>query len=60
MINNGIYYVKDLFISQADLFLLDYNLFVKKFEKLKNKLGNNSVDILGEDCSAIDIMYEDD
>ena len=60
LINDGIFYAKDIFISQADLFLLDYELFVTKFEKLKNKLGENYIDMLAEDCSLIDIMYEDD
>ena len=59
LINLGVYYAKDIFISQADLFLLDYDLFVEKFEKLKQKLGENYIDMLGEDCSLIDIMYED-
>ena len=59
LINNGIYYAKDIFISQVDLFLIEYDTFVEKFEKLKNKLGDNYVDVLGEDCSLIDIMYED-
>ena len=58
LIDNGIYYAKDIFISQVDLFLLDYEMFVEKFEKLKERLGNNYIDLLGEDCSLIDIMYE--
>ena len=58
LINLGVYYAKDIFISQADLFLLDYDLFVEKFEKLKQKLGDNYIDMLGEDCSLIKIMYE--
>jgi len=59
LINLGVYYAKDLFVSQADLFLLNYDMFVYKFEKLKNKLGENYITLLGEDCSLIDIMYED-
>lgn len=58
LIKEGIYYAKDIFISQADLFLLDYDLFVEKFEKLKNKLGDNYIEMLGDDCSLIDIMYD--
>lgn len=58
LISLGVYYAKDIFISQADLFLLDYDLFVEKFEKLKQKLGDNYIDMLGEDCSLIEIMYE--
>lgn len=56
---NGIYYFKDLFLSSLDLFLLPYEEFIKKFEKLKEKLGYNYVKCLGEDSSLIEIMYED-
>lgn len=55
---NGVYYAKDLFLTSLDLFLLSYDDFVKQFEKLKNKLGNDFVDKLGEDSSLIEIMYE--
>lgn len=55
----GIYYFKDLFLSSLDLFLLPYEEFVKKFEKLKEKLGHNYIDKLGEDLSLIEIMYGD-
>ena len=59
LINLGVYYAKDIFLSQVDLFLLDNNLFMEKFEKLKEKLGDNYIELLGDDCSLIDIMYED-
>ena len=57
--NNGVYYYKDIFLSSLDLFLWPYSEFVDRFEILKNKLGSNYVDLLGEDCSLIEIMYED-
>ena len=56
---NGVYYAKDLVFSSLDLFLLPADEFIKKFEKLKNKLGNDYIDKLGEDISLIEIMYED-
>ena len=56
---NGVYYAKDLLLSSLDLFLLPVNEFIKQFEKLKNKLGSDYVDKLGEDSSLIEIMYED-
>ena len=59
LINDGIYYAKDIFISSLELFNLSYDEFVKKFEKLKAKLGDNYIDLLGEDASLIDLMYED-
>lgn len=49
---NGIYYYKDLF-------LLPYDIFVKKFEKLKQVLGKDYVSKLGEDNSQIELMYLD-
>ncbi len=55
---NGVYYAKDLFLTSLDLFLYPYKEFIKKFEYLKNKLGDNYVDELGEDSSLIEIMYE--
>ncbi|MCM1370973.1 MAG: hypothetical protein NC181_03685 [Clostridium sp.] len=59
LIRNGVYYVNDLIISSLDLFLLPYELFVKKFEKLKNELGENYIEKLGEDSSLIEIMYNE-
>ena len=55
---NGIYYAKDLLLNSLDLFLYSSDEFIKKFEHLKNKLGNNFADKLGEDSSLIEIMYE--
>ncbi len=57
--NNGIYYAKDLLLNSLDLFLLSFDDFVKEFEKLKTRLGNDYVEKLGEDSSLIEIMYED-
>lgn len=57
--DNNIYYAKDLFLSNLDLFLLPHNIFINKFELLKNKLGSNYVDKLGCDASLIELMYED-
>lgn len=55
---NNVYYAKDLFITSLDLFLLPSNQFINQFEKLKDKLGKNYVEKLGEDTSLIEIMYE--
>lgn len=56
---NGIYYYKDLFLSSLDLFLLEYDKFVRKFERLKEILGDDYVSKLGEDSSQIELMYLD-
>lgn len=59
LLDNGIYYSKDLFLLYLDLFLMNKDEFVKRFEKLKQKLSENYVDKLGEDLSLMDVMYED-
>ena len=55
---NGIYYAKDLLLNSLDLFLYPSEIFIKKFERLKDVLGIDFVDKLGEDSSLIEIMYE--
>ena len=56
--NNGVYYAKDLLLNSLDLFLNPSDVFIKKFEHLKEVLGNDFVDKLGNDSSLIEIMYE--
>ena len=56
---NGIDYAKDLLLLSLDLFLLSSEEFIQKFEKLKERLGQDYVEKLGEDISLIEIMYED-
>ena len=58
LIDNDVFYAKDIFITSLDLFLLKYEEFVERFENLKKELGENFVDILGEDVSKIDLMYK--
>ena len=56
--NNGIYYAKDLFLTSLDLFLYPLDVFIRKFEILKEKIGEDYINKLGEDSSLIEIMYE--
>ena len=51
--DNGVYYSKDLLLTSLDLFLLPKEEFIKRFEKLKNKLGSNYVEKLGEDIDTL-------
>ncbi len=57
LLENGIYYAKDILLNSLDLFLLDSNVFIEKFEILKKKLGENYIEKLGEDISLIELMY---
>ena len=56
--NNGIYFAKDLFLTSLDLFLYSLDVFTRKFERLKEKIGEDYINKLGEDSSLIEIMYE--
>ena len=57
--NNNIDYGKDLILCCLNLFLMPYEDFVKRFERLKETLGKDYADRLGEDISLIEIMYSD-
>lgn len=59
LLENNVYYAKDLLLSSLDLFLLPSVDFIKKFENLKVQLGSNYVEKLEEDASLIEIMYKD-
>ena len=59
LIDNGIYYVKDLFVENLELFLLEKDIFIKRFEKLKQEVGNDYVEVIGSDSSVLEIMYRD-
>ena len=58
LIDNGVYYAKDLFLTSLDLFLYSSDDFIKRFEILKKRLGKDYINKLGEDNSLIEIMYE--
>jgi hypothetical protein len=59
LLAEGIYYAKDIFITNLDLFLLPATIFKEKFKRLEETLGNDYVNKLGDDQSLIDIMYQD-
>lgn len=41
LIKNNIDFIEDIVVSYLDLFLIDYDVFVEKFEILKVKYGSN-------------------
>ena len=58
LIDKGIYYAKDIFVENFELFLLDSNNFINKFDKLIEKLGPNYIEIIGEDSSVLEELYK--
>lgn len=51
LLNNGIYFVKDLVADYLDMFINDYEDFRVRFEELKNSLGSNYIEILENDST---------
>lgn len=51
LLENKVYYWKDIVIYYLEVFLLDYEEFIKKFETLKNKYGILEI---GENLSLIE------
>lgn len=51
LLENKVYYWKDIVIYYLEVFLLDYEEFKKKFETLKNKYGILEI---GENLSLIE------
>ena len=58
LLDNGIYFAKDIFLTYLDLFLLDKKEFIDKFENVKKNLGNDFVEKMEEDFSLMEMMYE--
>ena len=58
LINKGIYYAKDMFIENLELFLLDSDVFIERFNDIIDNIGSNYVDVIGEDSSILENMYK--
>ena len=58
LIDKGIYYAKDMFIEYLELFLMDSEEFINRFDALIKKIGNNYVEAVGEDDSLMEEMYK--
>ena len=54
LIDNGIYFARDLIVDYLDIFVLDYDCFVTRFEELKKKLGSNYIEVLENDISNLE------
>ena len=47
-----------MFIERLELFLLDSEEFIKKFDMLIDSIGDNYVDVIGENSELLDCMYK--
>lgn len=51
---NHIDYIKDILLQYLDLFLLEKDEFIKRFEKLKGKYHNDIAVILGHNLDLLE------
>lgn len=51
---NQIYFVEDILIQYLDLFLIEKEQFIKKFEILKLKYSHNFIEILAHNLSILE------
>lgn len=47
-------YIEDILNNYIDIFIIDYNEFVKKFNKLKVKYGNNLSYMINENMDILE------
>ncbi|MCI8778877.1 MAG: hypothetical protein HFI87_06990 [Bacilli bacterium] len=47
-------FIDELFSDYLDLFTIDYNEFINRFNNLKQKYGNNLVELISNDLSILD------
>ena len=51
-------FIDELIIDYLDLFLIPYNEFVKKCNKLEEKYGENLVEKIGNDMNILEEFYQ--
>lgn len=52
--NENVDYIDELLEDYLDLFVIDYNEFKNRFEKLKEKYGNNLVENIANDLTILE------
>lgn len=57
LLDEKVFYTKDILIHYLDLFLLEPIEFQTKFKKIKTDYGENYIDIIGNDLSILEKMY---
>lgn len=52
-------YIEDIILGYLDIFTLNDNVVKKKIEALKKALGDNYIDIIGEDMSYLEYIAKE-
>ncbi len=59
IIQNDCDYIDELFEDYLDLFTIDYELFVKKFERCNKKYNNQYLQLASENMNLLEEMFND-
>lgn len=52
-------YIEDLLEDYLDLFTIEYDVFVKKYNELDNKYNNNLLELASEDMNILEEFFND-
>ena len=52
-------YIEDLLEDYLDLFTIEYDVFVKKYNELDNKYNNNLLELASEDMNILEEFFYD-
>lgn len=57
--NEGCNYIEDLLEDYLDIFIIDYDEFVRKYNILNNKYNNRYLELISEDMDLLEELFED-
>lgn len=57
--NNNCDYIEDIVEDYFDIFVIDYNLFVNKFNNLNQKYNNQFLTLAKEDMNLFEELFYD-
>lgn len=56
--DNGFYFIEDIILKYLEIFSMDYDDVFEGIKLLKRKLGDNFVNIIGNDITHLDMIIE--
>lgn len=57
--NEGCNYIEDLLEDYLDIFIIDYDEFVRKYNILNKKYNNRYLELISEDMDLLEELFED-
>ena len=57
LLEQGIEFAKDILIERLELFLINSEEFIQKFEKIKQEIGTNYIEEIEENKNILEKIY---